>query len=82
MAKKCPLMKKNCIGNECAWSVTVRGNNPQTGEDINSTDCAAALLPMLMIENTQIANATTRAVEQMRDIFLGAQRKQTPEIEQ
>lgn len=45
----------------------VRGNNPNTGEEIDDYGCAIAWLPLLMIENSQQQRQTGAAVESFRN---------------
>lgn len=77
-AKKilCPLMNDVCIEDgairdgelvACRFWVTVHGKHPQTGEDLNTPDCAIAWTPMLLIENTKVNRGTAAAVESFRN---------------
>lgn len=63
----CPLIKKNCIENKCAWYMHIRGVNPNTGEDVDHWGCAVSWLPMLTIENSQQQRHTSAAVESFRN---------------
>ncbi len=45
----------------------VRGNNPNTGEEIDEYGCSMAWLPILMIENSQQQRQTGAAVESFRN---------------
>ena len=36
----------------CAWYVTLEGEDPQNGERINTSKCAIAWQPILMVENS------------------------------
>jgi hypothetical protein len=45
----------------------VRGNNPNTGEEIDDYGCSMAWLPVLMIENSQQQRQTGAAVESFRN---------------
>ena len=45
----------------------IRGNNPNTGEDVEEYGCSIAWLPMLMIENSQQQRSTGAAVESFRN---------------
>lgn len=70
--KKCPLLKKPCIKDACMWSTTLRGTNPNTGQDIDEKGCSIAFLPMLLVENAQMARQTGAAVESARNVFVNA----------
>jgi len=63
----CPLIKKKCIGTKCSWFTHVRGQNPQTGEDVDEYSCAVSWLPMLLIENSKQQRSTSAAVESFRN---------------
>lgn len=63
----CPLIKKDCIGLQCAWFMQVRGHNPNTGQEVDEWACSIAWMPMLMIENSQQQRQTGAAVESFRN---------------
>jgi hypothetical protein len=63
----CPLIGENCRGLECSWYTQVRGNNPQTGEEVDEWGCAVTWLPVLLIENSQQQRQTGAAVESFRN---------------
>lgn len=64
----CPLDGfKPCRQLDCAWFMKVRGNNPNTGEEIDDYGCAISWLPILMIENSQQQRQTGAAVESFRN---------------
>ena len=63
----CPLLQKECIGLQCAWITQIRGNDPQTGKEIDEWDCAVKWMPMLLIENSQQQRQTGAAVESFRN---------------
>ena len=64
----CPLVNGPCKKFECKWWIQIRGNNPQTGQEIDEWDCTIALLPMLIIESSQQSRSTAAAVENFRNI--------------
>lgn len=63
----CPLIKKNCIGTKCAFFTQIRGTNSNTGQEIDEWQCAIALLPMLLIDNSNSSRQTGAAVESFRN---------------
>lgn len=64
----CPLDSfKPCRQLECAWFMKIRGNNPNTGEEVDDYGCSMAWLPVLMIENSQQQRSTGAAVESFRN---------------
>lgn len=68
----CPLIKKECIGLQCAWFTLVRGTNPNTGKEVDEWACAVAWLPVLLIENSQQQRSTGAAVESFRNEMVKA----------
>lgn len=50
----------------------IRGNNPNTGEEIDDYGCSMAWLPVLMIENSQQQRHTGAAVESFRNEMVKA----------
>lgn len=65
--KYCPLIKKNCIQNKCAWYTQIRGLNPNTGQEIDEWGCAVAWMPVMSIEVAQKQYQTSVAVESFRN---------------
>ena len=63
----CPLLQKECIGLQCAWITQIRGNDPNTGKEMDHWDCAIKWMPMLLIENSQMQRQTGAAVESFRN---------------
>jgi hypothetical protein len=74
-----PCVEDGAIRNnelvKCRFWVTVMGANPQTGETLNTGDCAIAWMPVLLIENSKVNRETGAAVESMRNesVTTGAQ---------
>lgn len=68
----CPLLKKDCVGLQCAWFTQVRGHNPNTGKEVDEWSCAMVWLPVLLIENTQQQRSTGAAVESFRNEMVKA----------
>lgn len=68
----CPLVKKECLGLQCAWFTQVRGTDPNTGKDVDEWACAIAWLPVLLIENSQQQRSTGAAVESFRNEMVKA----------
>lgn len=71
--KFCPLVKKDCLGLQCAWFTQVRGHNPNTGAAVDEWACAIAWMPMLQIENSQQQRQTSAAVSSFRDEVVKSQ---------
>lgn len=65
--KFCPLLKKDCIGLECAWFIKIQGYNPNTGQMVDEWGCTIPWLPVLLIENSQQQRQTGAAVESFRN---------------
>lgn len=68
----CPLIKKDCMGVQCSWFTQIRGQNPNTGAEVDEWGCAIAWMPMLMIENSQQQRQTGAAVESFRNEMVRA----------
>jgi len=82
----CPLMGCECIEDgaikdgelvACRFWVTVQGLHPQTGEQLNTGDCAMAWTPILMIENSKVNRETGAAVESFRNEMVKANETNT-----
>jgi len=65
----CPLHKvdTSTVCHKCPWWTMVMGKNPQSEEMIHDWRCAIALLPMLLVENSQMSRQTGAAVESFRN---------------
>lgn len=63
----CPLLKKDCIGLQCSWFTQLRGQNKNTGKDVDEWGCSVAWLPVLLVENAQQNRQTGAAVESFRN---------------
>ena len=69
----CPLNSFNpCKELECAWFMSIRGKNPNTGEDVDEWGCSMAWMPVLLIENSQQQRQTGAAVESFRNEMVKA----------
>jgi len=63
----CPLLKKDCIGLQCAWLTRIQGTDTNTGNQVDEYQCAIAWLPMLLVENSGQQRQTGAAVESFRN---------------
>lgn len=63
----CPLLRKPCIKEKCAWWCGIQGYDTNTGKQIDSHECVALTLPFLLIENSAQQRSTGAAVESMRN---------------
>lgn len=64
----CPLNKfQPCKTTQCAWFVQLRGNHPQTGNEIDEWACAIAWLPILMVEAAKEVRQGAAATEGARN---------------
>jgi hypothetical protein len=63
----CPLIKKDCVGLTCAWYTRVQGYDTNSGNQVDSYECAISWLPMLLIENSGQQRQTGAAVESFRN---------------
>ena len=71
-----PLMGGECLEDgkvvdgelhACRFWVTVQGKHPQSGEVVNTADCAFCWTPVLLIENSKVNRETGAAVESFRN---------------
>jgi len=70
----CPLIKKDCVKEKCAWFMRVRGTNPNTGEPIDESGCAVVWMPYMAMDITQKTNQAGAAVESFRNEVANANR--------
>lgn len=68
----CPLGAKceevrDDIMYTCPWYTKIRGNDPNTGKELDEMRCAIAWLPLLMIEHSMHEQQTGAAVESFRN---------------
>lgn len=63
----CPLIGKKCIEHKCSWYAQIRGQNPNTGQEVDEWQCVVSLLPMLLLENSSQQRQTGAAIESMRN---------------
>lgn len=68
----CPLIKKDCVGLQCAWFTRVQGVDMNTGNQVDEYQCAIAWMPMLLIENSGQQRQTGAAVESFRNEMVKA----------
>ena len=80
VGKFCPLIGKDCIQTQCSWFTQVRGNDPQTGKEIDEWGCAVTWMRVLLIENSQMQRQTGAAVESFRNetVNIATKLKQPP----
>jgi hypothetical protein len=70
---QCPLNNfEPCKQLDCAWFLKIRGQNPNTGEDLDEWGCSMSWLPILLIENAQMSRQTGAAVESFRNEMVKA----------
>jgi hypothetical protein len=55
------------VGLTCAWYTRVQGYDVNTGNQVDSYECAISWLPMLLIENSGQQRSTGAAVESFRN---------------
>lgn len=69
MTKKiiCPLLKKSCIEQECAFYVHITGQHPQSGAAMDLWDCAVKWTPVMMLDASKNMRNVQAAVETMRN---------------
>jgi hypothetical protein len=81
----CPLIREVCSEHQCAWYVHLVGQNPQTGDPVDTWGCTVSVLPMLLIETSKNARETAVKVDSFRELATqvvksNALRVPTPEL--
>jgi len=73
----CPLFKskRKLVCHKCAWYNHVRGEHPQTGEEIDKWECAIAMMPLLLIENSRRQHETNGSIQSLRNEFVEGNNK-------
>lgn len=65
MNKYCPLIKKKCIQDKCAFWMHVLGRDPATNNPIDHFDCTIRWLPTLIIENSNQTRMGAASVDKV-----------------
>ena len=69
----CPLNSfEPCKKFDCAWFMQLRGQDPNSGEEIDDWGCVVAWLPKLLLENALMSRQTGAAVESFRNEMVEA----------
>lgn len=63
--KKCPLLGKKCIQEQCEWWIHLLGSNPQTGQPTDEYGCTLRWLPILLTENANQIRQTAASVDKV-----------------
>lgn len=61
----CPLWRAPCKEHGCRWWMRISGTSANTGLPIDRFECAIAILPELMLENTQQARQAGASFDKM-----------------
>jgi len=64
---KCPLLKKPCIGEDCAWFTKSMKKNLQTQAMDQFNVCAMVMIPDMLLDVIKNTNGTQAAVEHSRN---------------
>lgn len=64
----CEEIKEDAL-HRCAWYDEVKGQNPQSGEDVNEWKCSHSWATMIGLENNKITLSGVAATEQVRNIL-------------
>lgn len=59
--------REGVVEHSCPKWVRVMGSNPQTGELVDKYGCSDSIIPMLLLENSQMQRQTGAAVESFRN---------------
>ena len=71
--QQCPLhrMDVSKVCHKCPWWTRIVGKHPQSEEMVDNWHCAIAVLPMLLVENAQMARQNGAAMETFRNGMIG-----------
>lgn len=66
----CPLHKQVMaeVCHKCPLWVQLKGTNPNSGETLDKWDCSLSWLPLLLVETSKEARASTKATESFRNL--------------
>lgn len=72
--RTCPLHQKDMskVCHKCPLWISVRGTDPNTGQEISHWDCSLAWLPTLLIENSNQMRQAGAATESFRNEMVKA----------
>lgn len=71
LGSKCEEVKNDTVY-RCRWYTQIQGMNPQTGEQMDTWDCAIAWLPILSVEMSRTNRGQTAALESFRNEMVNA----------
>lgn len=65
----CPLYQKDVseVCHKCEWFVQIKGQNPQTEEQIDRWGCTMSWLPMLLVNTAKEVHQGAAATESFRN---------------
>ena len=63
----CGFDKRPCVKERCMQWVYVRGEDKNTGKEIDFYDCAVRWLPTLLIENAKIGRDVAASAQSLRN---------------
>lgn len=68
----CPLHRKPMVDvcHLCPMWTMLRGTDNNTGEEVDSWNCGFAIMPKLMVENSNQQRKTGAAIESFRNVMV------------
>lgn len=57
---------------QCRWYVNLEGENPQTGESVNTSKCVIEWVPIMMVQDCKETARVSDAVNVLRKTVSGA----------
>jgi hypothetical protein len=65
----CPQFQKPLrkVCHRCAWYMQLRGEHPQTGQEVDGWDCAMVWQPILLVNAAREVHFTTATVDKLRE---------------
>jgi hypothetical protein len=76
LGSKCQEVKDNKI-HTCAWYMTLKGIDPQTGEQLNVKQCAIVAQTILIMDNTKATYGQSQAHANLANILINGKENNT-----
>lgn len=79
LGHKCESVKDDKL-EVCAWLMTLKGTDTQTGEQVDKQMCAVVVQPMMIMDNTKATFGHINAQANLATVLLNG-KKDSPSIE-
>lgn len=61
----CPFIQKKCVKHKCAMFTHLVGMNPQTSQPTDEWGCSLAILPILLVENSNMTRHASASMDKV-----------------